>query len=160
MSALPSDVEVELVDDAEEEGGGRGRLLVIILVVLLVVGGGGGAAWWLLGGSADADEPRELVEGEIVTLESLTTTTGEAQLRHARVGIALVLAEGERADQIASREPLLMDALLREVAGMEADELRSREGSERLRQRMTVEAQSIWGEEVVLRVVLVELLIQ
>lgn len=145
--------EEELVE--EGSGGRKGLFIAVVLVVLL---GGGAAAWWFLWDGAAADvEPRD---GEVVILESLTTTLGESSLRHARVTLAIVLVEGEDADVLEPYAPMLQDALLREIAQLDADQLRSSEGSDELRRRLTAEAQGIWGEEVVRRVLLTELLIQ
>lgn len=154
MSAMVE--EVELVAEDGQEGGGRGKLVVLLsLVALLLVGGG--AVWFLvLGGDREPPPPED---GEIIPLEPLTTTTGEETLRHARVGIAIVLTNGEDPAVVEPSIPLLQDALLREVAGMSADQLRSVEGSEELRFRLSAHARDIWGEEVVRRVVLTELLL-
>lgn len=153
MSATLADVAV-----APEATTKKSKLpLVLVLVVLLL--GGGAAAWFLLGGDGD-DAPAEAVDGAIVPLEPLTTTLGEAGLRHARISVALVLADGESPSVVAPKQALLLDAVLREVARMDGDHLRSAEGSDQLRERLSGAAQDIWGEEVVRRVVLTELLVQ
>lgn len=147
--------EVELVED--DAGGGRGKLIVILAVVVLLLGGGGGVWWFVL---APDEEPAPPGDGAIVAIEPLTTTTGEDTMRHARVGIAVVLVEGQLPEVLDEHLPLLQDELLREIAGMNADQLRSVAGSEELRSRMSEHAVEIWGEEVVRRVVLTELLLQ
>jgi len=124
---------------------------------VLLLGGGGGVWWFVL---APDEEPAPPGDGAIVTIEPLTTTTGEDTMRHARVGIAVVLVEGQPPTVLDERIPLLKDALLREVAAMTADQLRSVAGSEELRTRLSADAQEIWSEEVVRRVVLTELLLQ
>ena len=134
------------------------RRWILLLLLLVLLGAGGFAAWWF--GWIPQKEAVEPGDGEIVVLEPLTTTLGEANLRHARVTMAVVLTEGEPAELVARHAPLLQDALLREVAAMDADELRSSQGSETLRARLNTEAKSIWGEEVVRRVLLTELLMQ
>ena len=131
------------------------RRLVIALLIVLV----GAAAWWFLLRPAPAAEG-EIVEGEIVTLDALTTTTGSSTLHHARVGIAVVLTTDGDRNAITERTPLLQDALLNAIAERDADTLRSADGSEQLRADLTAEAQRIWSPEEVARVVLVELLIQ
>lgn len=152
MSAVVEEVELEL-----EGAGGRGKLIVLVVLAALLLAGGA-AAWWFLSPGEDPD--REPVDGPIVPIEPLTTTTGNDSLRHARIGMAVVLAEGQDAEVVSERLPLLQDALLREIAGMSADELRSIDGSEGLRVRLSNHARDIWGEEVVRRVVLTELLLQ
>lgn len=141
--------------DADGPTGRGRRRTVVLLVALLVVGA---AAWWLLLRAEPVAD--EVVEGEIVTLDPLTTTTGTASLHHARVGLAIVLTEDGDEEAIRARTPLIQDALLRAVAERDADTLRSAEGSEQLRRDLTDEAHQIWSPEEISRVVLVELLVQ
>ena len=145
--------------EATEEGKGRSRrlLLAVAVVAVILIGAGG----WLLLGPAAADEPpAEEVDGEIVTLEPLTTTVGEASLHHARVTLAVVLTQDADPAVIEPRVALLKDALLRELARVDAEQLRSAEGSDGLRERLSADGQEIWGAEVVRRVLLTELLVQ
>ena len=139
-----------------EGGGGRGRLLVLLVVLALLVSGAGGAWWFLL---ADR-EPAPPADGEVVVLPALTTTTGNSTLRHARISLGIVLVEGEDPAVVDRQIPLLQDALLRGVAEMDADQLRSPDGADQLRRQLTADAHEIWGEEVVRRVILTELLVQ
>ncbi|MTV27335.1 flagellar basal body-associated FliL family protein [Nitriliruptoraceae bacterium ZYF776] len=143
--------------EGETKKGGKRKLVLILLVVLLVAGA---AYWFLLKPAPEADADAEVPDGPIVALDPLTTTTGEASLRHARVAMSLVLVEGADPVAVTDRAPLLQDALLREVARMDGDELRSAEGSDALRAHLTEAAQGIWDEGEVKRVVLTELLIQ
>ena len=139
------------------DGKTRSRtLLLTLLAVVLLVGSGGS----LFLGDASADEAPADIDGEIVTLEPLTTTVGQASLRHARITLAVVLTVDADPAVIDGRVALLQDALLREIAELDAEELRSADGTDRLRQRLSAEAQKIWGEDVVRRVVLTELLVQ
>lgn len=154
MSAMVE--EVELLAEDEQDGGGRSKLVVLLALGALLLVAGGAVWFFVLGGDSEPPPPED---GEIISLEPLTTTTGEETLRHARVGIAIVLVDGEDPEVVESSIPLLQDALLREVAGMSADQLRSVEGSEELRFRLSAHARDIWGEEVVRRVVLTELLL-
>ena len=146
-----SDTEV-----VEEAGRSRQLLMAVVVVMLLVAVGG-----WLFLGSASADDaPPEEVDGEIVVLEPLTTTVGEASLQHARVTLAVVLTGDADPTVVEERVALLQDALLRDIAHLDAEELRSAEGSDGLRQRLSAQAQEIWGKEVVRRVLITELLVQ
>ncbi|MCC5948837.1 MAG: flagellar basal body-associated FliL family protein [Nitriliruptoraceae bacterium] len=137
----------------------RRRWPLIAGAVLLVLLLGGGAAWWFLGSDADAAEEPVIEEGEILVLEAQTTSLGLSQTVHARVGVAVVLAEGVRSDDVRPRIPLLQDALIQELSQMSAEQLRSTEGAEELRSQLTVNAQRIWDEETVVRVVLTELVV-
>jgi flagellar basal body-associated protein FliL len=146
---------VELVDGETEEArsGRRVPLLLVVLALLLTAAGG---AWWFLGDH----EPPEPTDGEVVVIPPMTTTTGNASLRHARISMGVVLVDGVAPEELTPRLPLLQDALLQAVAEMDAEQLRSLEGSDGLRVRLSREAIEIWGEEVVRRVVLTELLVQ
>lgn len=143
--------------EVEPEKKSKKLLLIGAVVLLLVVGA---AAWWLFLKPSGDEVPPEAVDGEIVSFEPLTTTVGVSSPSHARVSLAVVLTEGSDPTLIDERRPLLQDALLQEVALMGADELRSAEGSAQLRQALTADAQEIWGDDVVRRVVLTELLVQ
>lgn len=156
MSATTAPAPTLLEEEAAPSGGKR-KLILIVLVLLLVAGG---AAKFLLGPGAEEADAAEVVEGAVVPLEPLTTTTGTATLSHARVALALVLVEGADEVAVTERAPLLQDALLREVATLNADQLRSSEGSDQLRTALTAHAQEIWPEGEVLRVILTELLVQ
>jgi len=157
MSAVALAPEEELGPDGEEPERGR-RVLVVLLVILLLVAVGAAATWWfVLRAPAEA---RGLQDGEVVVLEPLTTTLGEQSLRHARVNLAVVLVDGQEPEVVEAKAAILQDALLREVARMDADQLRSSAGSEALRVRLTEDAYEIWGDEVIRRVLLTELLVQ
>lgn len=144
------------VAPAEDAPKGKKKLIVIVLAILLV----GAAAWFFLLAPQDEAGAAEVVDGAVVPLEAMTTTTGTAALHHARVALALVLAEDADAATVTARAPLLQDALLREIATMDADHLRSAAGSDQLRTNLTAHAQEVWPDGEVLRVVLTELLVQ
>lgn len=157
MSADSLMLDEHLDPDADDEEGGRG-LLGILLVFLVIVAVGAAATWWFV--LRTPAEAAPLQDGEVVVLEPLTTTLGESSLRHARVSLAVVLVEGKDPEVVEAKAAILQDALLREVARMDADQLRSSEGSDALRGRLTGEAHEIWGDDVVRRVLLTELLVQ
>jgi flagellar protein FliL len=151
--------EVLQVPTAPPKGGKRRLLLVVGIVMMLI---GAAAAWFLIlapDGNVE-DVEVALVEGAIVTLEPQTTTLGEAKLHHARVAVAVVLAEGIDPAVVPPRAALLQDALLRELATMDVDGVRGAEGSDALRQRLSQDAREIWEEDQVIRIVLTELLVQ
>jgi hypothetical protein len=110
------------------------RLVLLVLLLAAVAGG-----WWFLGRRRRRRAPAD-VDGEIVAAPPLTTTVGTVEPA-PRPGVA-----GDRADRgrrprgRRRRLPLLQDALLREMAAMDADELRSAEGSDALRARLSVAA--------------------
>jgi flagellar protein FliL len=149
---------VTLEPDLELEPPAKKRWKLYLAVLVAVIAGGAAAAFFLLGGGGPEEEI-EVVEGEIVQLEAQTTTLGEGPAVHARVAIAVVLAEGVAVEVIPPRTPLLRDALLRELAVMDSDTLRTVAGSDQLRQRLTADAQEIWEEGEVVRIVLTELVV-
>ncbi len=138
-----------------QKGGGKGKIVLLLVAVLLLSVGGGG--WWFF---LAEREPAPPGEGEVLVLPALTTTTGNNTLRHARISLGIVLVEGEDPEALEPKVPILQDALLQEVAEMDADQLRSPAGSDQLRQQLTADAHDIWGEEVVRRVILTELMVQ
>lgn len=157
MSAGALALEEPLLPEGEEPEERR-SILKLLLIILVIVAVAATATWWLV--LRTPAEPPPPTDGEVVVLEPLTTTLGEANLRHARVNLAVVLHEGQDPEVVGTKAPILQDALLREVAQMDADQLRSSSGSEALRVRLSDEAREIWGEEVVRRVLLTELLVQ
>lgn len=156
MSATIAPAPSATVEPAPARG--RRRLLVVVLVLAAVAAT---AAWFMVGPGAGTEAAAdEAVEGTVLPLPPLTTTTGTSAPQHARVALALVLVEGADESAVTERAPLLQDALLREVATVDADRLRSATGSDELRENLTAHAQTIWPDGEVLRVVLTELLVQ
>lgn len=150
-----STTETVLVVEEEGEETARGRLPLLLVALALLMTAAGGA-WWFLGDR----EPAPPSDGEVVVIPPMTTTTGNASLRHARISMGIVLVDGASPDEITQKLPLLQDALLQAVAEMSAEQLRSLSGSDGLRARLSDEAIEIWGEEVVRRVILTELMVQ
>lgn len=146
-----SDVAVE----TETPKRSRRWLVLGGLAVVLALAAG----WWLFG-TADAAEDADAADGEIVALPSMTTTVGEQGLAHARVGLAVVLDEDADPAVVEPRQALLQDALLQHISSLDADSVRSAEGSEQLRKALSERAREIWGEDVVRRVVMTELMVQ
>ena len=157
MSVGALALEEPVLSDEEDAEGDR-KTLKVLLIILVVVAVAAAATWWFL--LRTPAEPPPPQDGEVVVLEPLTTTLGESSLRHARVNLAVVLSEGEDVEVVGTKAPILQDALLREIAQMDADQLRSSSGSEALRVRLSEQAREIWGDEVVRRVLITELLVQ
>lgn len=146
-----------VIIEVEDEGRSKKLLLIAALVILLVAAA---AAWFFFLRPAGDETVPEAADGEIVALEPLTTTLGVSSPSHARVSLAIVLTEDADPAVIDARKALLQDALLQEIAVMDADLLRSAEGSSQLRTALTEDAQTIWGDDVIRRVLLTELLVQ
>ena len=128
------------------------RMLLVVLVISLAASAG---AWWFLG----EREPTAPGDGEIVTLEPMTTAIGGGGATHARLGIAVVLTDGTPRDAITPELALLEDAIATELAELSSDELRSPDGSRALREELSTRAQEIWGAERVRRVLLTNVML-
>jgi flagellar protein FliL len=152
----------QLQEHGEEESPGRSRRK---LVVLLALGAAvlGLVAFWLLTGPSDDEEVAEDVpeeDGAVVEISDLTANLRGDQLRYARVSMAAVLRVGADAGAVERRFPVLKDAALTELTGMTPDELRSTEGLEELRSRMTAHARKVYPDGEVLRILITELVVQ
>lgn len=149
--------------DAEEKKGGKGKLFMIVGLVV-VLGAGAFFGMKMFGGSdAEAEEtPSESEpppEGEVLEVATLTTNvSGNANL--ARVGLAVVMSEGAATDMVTAKFPVLKDAAVSELARSEAETLRTAEGADDLRKRLTKRAKKIYPDGEVLRVLLTELVVQ
>lgn len=152
--------------DAEGEATGKKgkrKLFVIVGLVLVVAAGAFFGLRFFSGGEAGAEEAeseREAPgEGEVLDVATLTTTVaGDATL--ARVGLAVVLSEEATGDVVTPRYPLLKDAAVSELARTDAQTLRTAEGADDLRARLTKRARRIYPDGEVLRVLLTELVVQ
>lgn len=138
---------------------GKRRLLLIGVVLLLLVGGG--AAFMFLGGEAGAEVEEEApVEGAIVPIAEMTASLAGPQVHFAKLSLAAVLSDQADAALVEERMPLLKDAAITELSTMDAAHLRTTEGMEELRTRLTERATGIYVEGEVLRVILTELIVQ
>ncbi|MFP4636076.1 MAG: flagellar basal body-associated protein FliL [Nitriliruptoraceae bacterium] len=146
---------VEAQAPAERSGRRRWPWLLVLLGVLLA--GAGGAWWWF---QDDGQEADDVADGEVLDLEPLTTTTGEKGADHVRIALSIVLADGVDPEEVEPRVSLLRDELLRHIAATDSDQVRSERGSEQLREALTRDANEIWDDQTVRRVLLNELLVQ
>ncbi len=125
-----------------------------------------GLALWMFMATEDrhvegdlSESTQHTIDGDIVVLDPMTTTLGDAQMHHARITMAVVLHENTRPDRIQARVPLLQDALLLELSQVSGTQLRTVDGSTALRHAMTGHAAAIWGEDKVVRVIFTEMLV-
>lgn len=151
-------------DEAPKEGK-KGKKKMLLLVVPVAVVSAGAGAFFLRGGSAEAAAPTTTstyapVEGEVIEVDQLTVNLVGEEDRYARVGFALVLAEGVSSGEVGKRVPLLRDAAISVLTEFTADELRTAEGMERLRARLSEESIALFEHGEVLRAVLTELIVQ
>ena len=155
-----SNTESDATGDDGKKGGKR-KLFMIVGALVVVTAGAFFGLRFFGGSSAEAEEVESQppAEGEVLEVATLTTTVGgDASL--ARIGLGVVLSEEAVADVVSARFPLLEDAAVSELAGAEAQDLRTAEGADALRRRLTKRAQEIYPDGEVLRVLLTELVIQ
>lgn len=142
----------------------KARILIPILVVLAVSGAGVGG-YAAAGGPAPEDESAveeaetPVEDGDVVEVGELTVSLAGPESHYARVGLAVVLAEGTPEEEVADKFALLKDAALLTIADSSPDELRSRAGLEDLRATLTEIAHDIYPDGGVLRVILVEAIV-
>lgn len=151
--------ELTETPSAEAQTAPRRRRKLVVAVVAAVVAIAP-AGFFLLGGSGGEDPDAPAVEGPIVEVASMTANLAGPEVHYVRFGFAAVLSAEVVAADVEGRFPLLRDAALSEAGTLSAEHLRSPEGVEELRSRLTARAQGIYPDGQVLRVVLTELLVQ
>lgn len=143
-----------------KQKGGKKLVLIVVPVALASAAG----AYFLRGGSAEAATPTTSTyaheEGEVLEVETLTVNLVGEEQRYARVGVALVLAEGAPAEEVEGRLPLVRDAAITVLTEFTAADLQTREGMMRLRERISEEAVELFEHGEVIRAVLTELIVQ
>lgn len=153
--------------EATEEASSKKKLdpKTIAIGVLLL----GGAWFFFLKPAPEAAEASEAaepaapvvaVEGEIAEVGTMTVNLSSEQLSFARVGVALVLAEGGVASEVEPRFALFRDKAISEIAQWGPADLRTPAGHQLLRDGLSEAALEVWPDGGVLRVVLTELLVQ
>ena len=127
-----------------EKSGGKKKLIVIILAVVLLLGGGAGAYFFLMGGDADSEEVVEQIEESV---ESSGTANYVAMPRPFVFNVmdgsrdrlvqikVQLMVRGDRNETLAGTHvPLLEGTLVRVFGGATADQLRTPEGKDQLRE--------------------------
>lgn len=146
-------------DTSGKQGKGRKVKVVVGLVVLL--GAGLAARTMLLGGEGTQAEakPKE-EEGVIVTMDPVTVNLADPGFHYARVGFGLVLTTSAKYKTIEERLPLFKDEAIRTVGKFESRVLKTVEGQDELRRRLSEVASELYGEEEILKVILTEIVVQ
>jgi flagellar FliL protein len=157
MAATTTTLPEPDLEETEEPRGRSKRKLVLLLVAVLVVAG---AAWWLLGRGGDEEADAEPVEGLVVEVAQMTVNLAGEDLHYVRFAFALVLAADVLPGDVERRFALLKDAALSSVQSFTEAELRTPEGTDRLRAELTRHAHDVYADGRVVRVVLTELLVQ
>lgn len=139
----------------------RSRLRLVIVAIVVLVGAGVGGYLFLTGGeAASAEVEAPPAEGAVVEVGTLTTNLAGSPGRYARVGLALVLAEGTDPATVEERFALVKDAAISELGQHDAATLQGPEGSQELRDGLARRLGQVYPDGEVLRVVLTELLVQ
>jgi flagellar protein FliL len=146
---------------AEGERPKRRKLLLLVIGAVVLAGLGAAAAFFfLLSDDEAAAEPPPVVEGEVVEVAQMTLNLAGPQTHYARVSFAAVLEEKADAEKVKLRFPLVKDAVITEVGTFTAEVLRTPEGVEQLRERLTERVVGLYPEGEVVRVVFTELVVQ
>lgn len=149
-------------DTQEEPRGGTLKKIILMVVPALAVGAG---MFFFLGGGGDAEAaPTSTtlapIEGEVIEVDTLTVNLMNEEGRYARVGFAVVLAEGANQGAVGARIPLMRDAAISTMTNFDSAELQSAEGMERLRTELSAAMVALFPDGEVLRAVLTELIVQ
>lgn len=146
------------VESTEPRKKGKKKLIILLLLVLAV---GGGAYFFLFAKSPppSVDEAAP-VEGDVVDGATMTMALAGEPAHFVRISFALVLSEGTDTGTVGKRIQLLQDAALTVISGYLADDLKTGEGLDRLRNDLTSSAHAIYPDGEVIRVVLTEVIVQ
>jgi flagellar FliL protein len=144
---------------AEEGKKSKKKLMMIVLALVVAAAG---AKFFVLKPSASEAKPEKepVVEGEVLDVGVLVVNLNDSSYGYARVGLAVVTAEGSDAEHLTSRLALLKDAAISEISHYKGSELASPKGQNKLRDQLTEQAHEIYHDGEVIRVVLTELVIQ
>ena len=140
---------------------GRGKKKkVLVLAVVLIAVAAVAIKMFVLPGAAEAGPPPPPEEGEVVTVGQMTTSLAGGGTHYARVEIAAVTNAAADATALEGDFPLMRDQALTVIMGFTAEQLRTVEGADQLRDALTQKAQTVWEDDQVLRIVLTDLLVQ
>jgi flagellar basal body-associated protein FliL len=139
-------------------GGAVGLLLVLGAVYMFVLAPGDDPE--AAAAAAAEEAAAAAADGDIVEVANFTASLQGPDPHFAKLGFSAVLSTTALADDVTARFPLLQDAALMVLARTSADDLRTAAGGEQLRADLTAEAQQIWPDGEILRIVLTELVVQ
>lgn len=148
-------------DETTEKGGSKKKLMIgggvaaLAVVGYLFLGGGGGDPE-----AAEATTTTVVVEGAVIESDEMTVNLADSTVRYARIKVGLVLPVDGDSTTIGERMPILKDSILGVVGRYDAATLLEPDTLDELRRRFTDEANEVWTEGEVLRVVITELLVQ
>lgn len=157
MTATATALTEPEVDEAEPAPPRSKRKLLLVLAAVVVVLA---AAWWLLlrGGDETAEAPPE--DGPVVEVAQMTVNLAGDEFHYVRFAFALVLSAEALPGDVEPRFALVKDAALSVAQSFTEAELRTPEGTDRLRSELTLRAREVYPDGLVRRAVLTELLVQ
>lgn len=151
-------------DEATEDDGGGGKKK------MMMIGGGllalGGVYNFVLKPAPevapDALAMVEVVpiEGEIIELPEMVINMEGGEVTYVRVGVALVLEEGTLAADFEAESAIAKDVILDDLSSRSADELRSAEGKQQVKEELSIAVREAYGEAKVVRVLFTALVMQ
>ena len=149
--------------EAEAKKGGKKKIVIGVAALAIA----GGAYFFLFAGSPPPEDPAaattttEPTEGAVIEVGTLTANLADTDdLRYARVTFAVVLDANADSAAVGTRVPLLQDAALDVVSDYTAAELAGSDGIGNLRDDLSAQAQELFVDGEVLRVVLTEVIVQ
>jgi flagellar FliL protein len=150
--------EGDVADAGKAKKGGK---LKLIVPVVLLLGAGLGARSLLFAAPAqEAKAEPKKEEGAIVTMDPVTVNLADPGFHYARVGFGIVLTKTAHSKEVEERLPLFKDEAIRTVGGFQSRVLKTVEGQDELRHRLTEVAFELFGEEEVMKVILTEIVVQ
>lgn len=164
-TAAPPANEAPVAADATRPK--RKRLLLVAVALVAVLAGAGAGYLVFSGDEADATTPASdaapaavVEEGAIVEVGTLTTNLSGQPPHYARVGVGLVTDATADPAAVESKLALVKDAIITELSGHTAEDLRGDDGVEGLRASLDDQVTALFEGGEVVRVVLTELLVQ
>ncbi len=103
----------------------------------------------------------EIAEGEIIQIPEMTLNLADKdELHFARIGLAVVLLEGEDVTIATTKMPLVQDVVVDVVGDMTFDELRETGAKDRLREIISEESREAFDGEMVSRILFTSFVMQ
>ncbi|MDW3179337.1 MAG: flagellar basal body-associated FliL family protein [Acidimicrobiia bacterium] len=112
---------------------------------------------------AAVDEPVEvaIVEGEIIQIPEMTLNLADKdELHFARIGLAVVLLEGEDVTIATTKMPLVQDVVVDVIGEMTFDELREPGAKDQLREVISEQSREAFNGETVSRILFTSFVMQ
>lgn len=145
------------------QGGGKKKLIIIVAVLVLLLGAGGAGAWFFLfaGDSKKGEgqehageastEKQELVVKPAIYMDMappfIVNFGPGSKVRYLQVEMQIMARQQAALDAVTQHMPVIRNNLLVLLSSQTYDELKSREGKEKLRAMMLEEMQKVIDEE-------------